>query len=173
MAEALLVEVRVAQGPAGRALEHVCRAWAVSGGVVLLAMAGMSLTSIAGRIFVGRPILGDYELVQVMSAIAVSMMLPYCQLARGHVIVDFFTSGAPRAVVDGLDFVASILLAGAGFVLCWCVFDGMLDLRRTGDASMLLGFKTWLAYLPMVPSFFLLGCAALFTARGPAGGAAS
>ena len=56
-------------------------------------------------------------------------------------------------------------LAGFAFVVAWRLAIGMVDLKRTGDASMLIGFPTWVAYAPMVLSFVLLGLAALFIAR--------
>ena len=51
------------------------------------------------------------------------------------------------------------------FVVAWRLAIGMVDLKRTGDASMLIGFPTWVAYAPMVLSFVLLGLAAVFIAR--------
>ena len=98
-------------------------------------------------------------------AVAVSMSLPYCQIARGHVIVDFFTTRMSMSVNRVLDVAAGVLLAGFAFVVAWRLAIGMVDLRRTGDASMLIGFPTWVAYAPMVLSFVLLGLAALFIAR--------
>lgn len=164
MTEVLHVETARPEGPGGRLLDTLCRLFAVGSGIVLILMAAMSLASIVGRTFFDRPIIGDYELVQVMSAIAISMALPFCQMAKGHVIVDFFTARCPKRVNRTLDLIAALLLAGAGFVVSWRVAVGMLDLRANGDASMLLGVPTWIAYAPMVPSFFLLGCAALYTA---------
>lgn len=164
MAEALYVETGRPAGPVGRLLDALCRLFAVGGAIVLISMAAMSLASILGRTFFDVPILGDYELVQTMSAIAISMTLPFCQMARGHVIVDFFTLWCPKRVNRALDLIAALLLALAGFVVSWRVTVGMLDLRANGDASMLLGVPTWIAYAPMIPSFFLLGCAALYTA---------
>lgn len=164
MAEALFVESGRPEGPAGRLLDSLCRLFAIGGGITLIAMSAMSLASILGRTFFDRPIVGDYELVQALSAMAVSMTLPFCQMARGHVIVDFFTTRCPKRVNRTLDVVASLLLAATAFVVSWRVTVGMLDLRANGDASMLLGFPTWIAYAPMVPSFFLLGSAALYTA---------
>ena len=99
-----------------------------------------------------------------MSAVAVSMALPFCQMIRGHIIVDFFTTAAPPKFNKFLDIAASLLLAVAGFVFAWRITLGMFELRENGDASMLLNLPTWWAYAPMVPSFFLLGCAALYTA---------
>jgi len=153
------------RGPADRLLIGTCRAFAVGAGVLLILMAAMSLVSIVGRTFFGKPILGDYELVQVMCAAAVSMSLPYCQIVRGNVIVDFFTTRMSPSVVRALDVFASILLAVLAFIVAWRLAIGMVDLQRNGDASMLTGFPTWVAYAPMVLSFLLLGLAALFIAR--------
>ena len=148
----------------GKLLTSACRFFAVCAGIILILMALMSLASIVGRTFLGKPILGDYELVQMMSAVAVAMSLPFGQIIRGHVIVDFFTSGLPKRANKALDIVASIVLAIAAFVLSWRIALGMIELQGNGDASMLLNLPTWWGYAPMVPSFFLLGCAALYTA---------
>ena len=164
MAEAVFVDAERPAGPVGRLLDRLCRLFAVASGVMLVLMAAMSLASIVGRSLFDQPIVGDYELVQAMSAVAVAMALPFCQMVRGHVIVDFFTTRCPAWFNKGLDVAASLLLAAAGFVVAWRVAVGMIDLRANGDASMLLGVPTWYAYAPMVPSFCLLGCAALYTA---------
>ncbi len=148
----------------GRILNAICRLFAVCAGSILILMALMSLASIVGRTFFGHPILGDYELVQMMSAIGVSMALPFCQMVRGHIIVDFFTTRFPPKVNKALDVIASILLSLVAFVLTWRISVGFSDMLTNRDASMLLNIPTWWAYVPMIPSFFLLGCAALYTA---------
>jgi hypothetical protein len=128
-------------------------------------MSLMSLTSIVGRSLFSKPILGDYELVQMMSAVAVTMALPFCQMIRGHIIVDFFTvqraeevqqapatsspaccSPSPASSSPGASRWACSICAAAATPRCCstCPPGG--------------------AMLPMVPSFFLLGCAALYTA---------
>ncbi len=165
MADAIYVD-KDAQPVAlvGRVLNKLCRAFAVGSGLTLIAMALMSLTSIVGRSLFSKPILGDYELVQMMSAVAVTMALPFCQMIRGHIIVDFFTANAPKKFNRACDIVASLILSVAGFVFAWRITIGMFELRNSGDASMLLTMPIWWGYLPMVPSFFLLGCAALYTA---------
>ena len=92
------------------------------------------------------------------------MSLPFCQLIRGHIIVDFFTTGLPPKATKVLDVVASLVLAVVAFILSWRLSLGMMELYGNGDASMLLNLPTWWGFAPMVPSFFLLGCAALYTA---------
>lgn len=164
MAEALFADTPRPTGPAARLLDGVCRLFAICSGLMLTAMALMSIYSIIGRAFFDKPMMGDYELVQMMSAVAVTMALPYCQMVRGHVIVDFFTaSNAPRSNAV-LDTVAALLMALFAFVLAWRVGVSTFDFAKNNDASMLLNLSTWWGYAPMGPSFFLLGCAALYTA---------
>lgn len=165
MADAVYVDSEAGpRDPLGRVLNKICRIFAVGAGVMLLLMALMSLVSIVGRSFFDSPILGDYELVQMMSAMAVAMALPFCQMIRGHIIVDFFTTALPARVNRRLDIFASLVMAVFGFLFAWRISLGMLSLQSTGDASMLLNLPTWWGYAVMVPSFFLLGCAALYTA---------
>lgn len=149
---------------AGRVLNALCRAFAIGSGITLILMALMSLTSIVGRALFDKPILGDYELVQMLSAVAVTMSLPFCQMIRGHIIVDFFTTALPARINKRLDIFASLVMAVAAFIFCWRITLGMIDLYGNGDSTMLLNLSTWWGYAPMVPSFFLLGCAALYTA---------
>ena len=165
MAEALFVDTEARPDALiGRVLHKLCRFFAICAGIMLILLALMSLTSIVGRSLFDKPILGDYELVQMMSAVAVTLSLPFCQMIRGHIIVDFFTTGLPRKVNRVFDILASLILAVAAFAFSWRIGIGMFDLRENGDASMLLNVPTWWGYAPMVLSFFLLGCAALYTA---------
>jgi TRAP-type C4-dicarboxylate transport system permease small subunit len=80
------------------------------------------------------------------------------------VIVDFFTTRAPARFNRLLDIGAALLLAVVAFVVAWRVARGMIGLWRTGEASMLIGFPTWIAYVPISASFLLLGCMALSAA---------
>ena len=46
---------------------------------------------------------GDFELVQMATALAVFAFLPLCQAHRGNIIVDTFTTRLPRRVRNALD----------------------------------------------------------------------
>jgi TRAP-type C4-dicarboxylate transport system permease small subunit len=152
---------RAADDPIGRWIARLCRLFAVLSGLVLITMALMSFASIVGRAVFGRPILGDYELVQMMSAIAVSLALPYAHWAGAHVIVDFVTARAGPLLRLTLDSLAGLLMAIAASVISLRIAVGMIDLRASQDASMLLGLPTWWAYVPMMLSFALLSLTAL------------
>ena len=63
MAELHVTDTSHARGPAGKVIEWVCKFLAICAGLVLTAMAAMSIASIVGRTFFSNPIVGDYELV--------------------------------------------------------------------------------------------------------------
>lgn len=165
MADIVVTESTRQYSGFGLFLDRACKTLAVFAGITLTALAFMSLWSIGGRAFFDQALLGDYELVQLMSAVAVAMALPYAHWIGGHVIVDFFTAKAPVKTNAFLDLLANLLMAFFAGLIAWRLTAGMLDLRSTFDASMLLGIPTWWAYAPMVPSFALLALTALFAAN--------
>jgi TRAP-type C4-dicarboxylate transport system permease small subunit len=164
MAELVSTNDDLTRGPAGRALESACKVFAVIAGMVLTLMAFMSIASIGGRTFLSAPIIGDYELVQAMCAVAVSMSLPYTHWIKGHVIVDFFTAKAPTWLNKVLDTLAHLLLAALAGVMAWRMTVALFQLKEALDASMLLSIPTWWIYIPMVASFGLLCIVALYGA---------
>lgn len=163
MAESLEQPMVVATGPVGKTVEVACATLAVLGGAIFIIESIMSVVSVIGRALFNLPVPGDYELVQMMSAMGIAMCLPYCQLRKGHVFVDFFTLWAPAALKRGLDAIAALLLSASSFFLAWRVWDGMLEMREYGETSMVIALPVWWGYIPVAPSFALLGIAALQT----------
>ena len=82
---------------AGRALLAISRALAVIGGLLACVVAVMVTVSVTGRYLFSAPIPGDYDIVGIISGCAIFCFLPYCQMIRGNVVVDFFTNGLPVA----------------------------------------------------------------------------
>ncbi|MSQ53964.1 MAG: TRAP transporter small permease [Betaproteobacteria bacterium] len=156
-----------------RLIDWLARAFAFAGGSVLVALTGMSVASIAGRTILGKPIQGDFELVQISCAVCVAAFLPYCQSKRGNIIVDFFTTRAPARVKAGLDAFGALLVALMTGVLAWRTGVGALAVKASGESFMILGLPVWIGYAAMVPSFALTSVVALFgaleswTARRP------
>src|SRR5699024_3044773 len=100
--------------------------------------AVISVASIFGRLLFSRGVSGDYEIVSIASAIGIALCLPYCELKRGHVFVDFFTLWAPRAARNLLDSAAALILALVSFFLAWRTWDGMLEMHEYGESTMIL-----------------------------------
>ena len=149
--------------PIGRSLYFLSRVLAAAGGAVLVAVTVMSVTSIASRTLTGSSLLGDFELVQLGSAIAVAAFLPWGQMRGTHVFVDFFTTRLRPRAREILDSGAALLFAVCAALVAWRMLEGTADLRASGETSMLLGVPTWYAYVAMSPSFALLAATALYT----------
>ena len=70
--------------------------WALGGCCVLAVVVVMAtISSVTGFLF-ATPFPGDFELTQMLVAVAAFMFLPYCQLTFAHVSADIFTSKASR-----------------------------------------------------------------------------
>ena len=132
---------------------------------MLVALTGMSVASITGRALLGRPVPGDFELVQVGCGAAIAAFLPYCQLRRGNIIVDFFTARTSPRVQGGLDAVGALLVALVMAVLTWRTAVGTVAVRAGGEVSMIVGFPIWIGYAAIVPSLALATVVALHTVR--------
>ncbi|MBK7764920.1 MAG: TRAP transporter small permease [Sulfuritalea sp.] len=164
MSEPLWQHLLAPKDPCGRVLFHLCRGFAIVGGLVLMMITVMSVASTASRAVTGRPLLGDFELVQLGCAVAVAAFLPWGQMRRSHVLVDFFTIGVTLNTRRVLDGIGALLVAGCAALIAWRMMIGTVDLRNSSETSMLLGVPIWYAYALMVPSFMLLTLAGLHTA---------
>lgn len=144
--------------------------WALAGGLVLIALVGLNLWSVAADALLGRPFPGTIELTEIGTAVAVFTFLPYCQMTGANVAVDVFTSRAgPRA--RGLMSLAGSLLAlGTACLLLWRMGLGMGDQRAAQLTTTILQIPVWLAFVPIAASLALLalmslrGCRAAFAA---------
>lgn len=136
------------------------------GGAVVSAVGLMSAVSIIGRSVVGKPITGDFELVEVGIAVAGSLFLPYCQAVSGHIAVDFFTLKAGPRTVRLLDQFGALLMAAMLLIVGWRTAVAAADISRSGETTMLLGFPTWIGYACAVPGVIVAGVIALVQAFG-------
>ena len=153
-------------------LDIVCHRLAVTfaylGGAVIAAVGLMSAASIVGRTLLSRPILGDFELVEMGTAVAGSLFLPYCQATRGHIIVDFFTLRASRLTVRALDRAGAGLMATTLLVVGWRTLVGCIDIAQAGETTMLMRIPIWVGYAAMIPGVMAAGLIALAQGLGVA-----
>lgn len=156
---------RPSPGSAVRALEFAAQGFAYAGGGVLVAITAMSVASIIGRATISQPVQGDFELVQIGCAAGIAAFLPWCQLRRGNIIVDFFTTGLPARAQAALDAFGALLIALVMALVCWRTAAGMLAVKAAGETSMIVGFPIWIGYAAMVPSLAMTALVALYSAH--------
>jgi TRAP-type C4-dicarboxylate transport system permease small subunit len=147
-------------------LAILARASAVLGGVLLALITLLTCASVVGRNWLGASLIGDFELTGVLCAVAVAHFLPWCQLSRGNIIVDFFTARSPLRTNLALDRFGALLMALVMALLTWRTGVGGVEAWSNHSSSMLLGFPDWLVALGMVPALLLTSLVALGQAIG-------
>lgn len=149
------VPANAGAGPAGP-VHRLIEWWALAGGFVLLGIALLTAWSAATGFIFGKPLPGDFELTQILVAVAVFSFLPYCQLIGANVTADLFTAGAGPRTVAALQLLSAVLALAVSLVLTWRTWAGMLDFRRFVETTTILKIPVWTAYVPAVCSLVLL-----------------
>lgn len=142
-------------------LSLLARVCAVLAGAILTIITLVTCVSLIGRNTIGTTLVGDYELTAAAAGAAVAMFLPWCQLRRENIIVDFFTARLSPAVNSQLDRVGSLILGAVMLLLAWRTTIGGMSAFRSNSTTMMLGFPEWIVYAAMVPPIVLTGVIAL------------
>ena len=150
-------------------LHRVIEGWALVGGALLLAIAFMTAWSATSGWLLGRPLPGDVELVEMLTAISVFTFLPYCQLTGANVTADLFTAGAGPRTVARLEAAGAVIALAFSLLLLWRMCEGFLDYRRYVETTTILQIPIWVAYPPALLSLALLAAAAFVTVRDAGG----
>ena len=149
--------------------------WALLGGLILFAIVLVTSLNVTAfgldrlaRLFGGNvPALPGYEdFVRLVISVAALMFLPYCQLRRGHVVVDLVSDHMPRTAVVRLDRIWLIAMAGLAIFLAVWMSIGVIETRADGVLSPVLGWPEWPFYLPGIVSLFLWAGVAMVQASG-------
>ncbi|KZL13438.1 TRAP transporter small permease [Pseudovibrio sp. Ad26] len=144
------------------AFEKLIVAWALTGGVVLLAVVAINIYSTLGNIW-AAPFPGDFELTEIGVAIAVFSFLPFCQITDANVTADIFTSKAGPRLKAFLALIASVIAFGFGLLLLWRMYHGMSDQKEYDYTTAILQIPVWYAYVPVLISLLLLSIGAVIT----------
>lgn len=152
-------------GPVGLA-RRLIEWWAVLGGLVLLGVALMTTWSAASGWLLGKPLAGDFELTEVLVAIAIFAFLPYCQQTDANVTADLFTARAGLRALAGFRLFSALLALLLALLLAWRTWAGLLDYRRYVETTAILKIPIWWAYVPALASLVLLVLACLIVLMG-------
>ena len=116
-------------------LEFLAKLCAIAAGVLLTTITLMTCVSVIGRNTIGKTIVGDFELTGAAAGAAIALFLPWCQMRRGNIIVDFFTAKVSERT----------------------------NAWHSQSGTMMIGFPEWIIYTAMVPPLVL--CVAIGLAQ--------
>lgn len=148
----------------GRLLLSISYVFAMVAGLIMTALTIMVVVSVFGRWLFSAPIFGDFEMVAIGTAVAVFLMLPYCHMKRGNVVVDLFMTWAPQKFQMFLDVLGALVLAAISILLAWRMVIGGFDMVEYNEVSYILAIPLWWAFPFGVSSFVLLAACSLYTA---------
>lgn len=135
---------------------------AVAAGLLLLAAAALTVTSVLLRWITSQPVRGDFEMVSLGVGVAVLAFLPWGGLTRTHILVDSFTGWLPRRVLGLLDAFWSLALAAAFLVIAERMAQGAWETWKNGMRTIgLLALPYWWAVAIGAACFALAAIAAL------------
>lgn len=157
-------------------LEKASAAWAILGGLVLIAIVGVTVVNagaftadrvagLFGTSVAGLP--GYEDFVRFAVGAASPMFLPWCQVRRGHLAVDIFINAAPARVQRMIDGIALVLLAAAAVFLAGFMVEGLFETRADNVLSRVLGWVEWPFYIPGIVSLALWAAVALAQLLSP------
>ena len=133
------------KAPAG-GFDRLVRGVALIGGALLIALSTMVVVSVTLRSdLVGAAgVPGDFELVQMATAVAAFCFLPYCQLKRGNIFVDTFTLKLPLRWQRGIDAVWDVIYGLAMMLIAWRLSVGARSAFASGENTMVLQLPSYL-----------------------------
>lgn len=144
--------------------------WALLGGFVLLGVVFMTSWSATSGVLLARPLPGDVELTEMLTAVAVFMFLPYCQLSGANVTADIFTARAGPRTVAFLSLLSAVVALAFAVLLMGRMYEGMADYREYVETTTILHIPIWYAYVPALASIALLIAASLGSLRQASAG---
>ena len=142
MAE-LIEEAARPTDPVGRFLYNLSWLLAILGGFLMCVVAVMVTVSVTGRYLFSAPVPGDYDIVGIIAGTAIFAFLPYCQMVRGNVKVDFLTAGIGDRSKAALNGMGSLLYLVIVAIFAWRLYYGMIELRDTNQVLAVVNFYRW------------------------------
>jgi TRAP-type C4-dicarboxylate transport system permease small subunit len=135
--------------PIGRLVFRLATAVAIMGGVALVVVTAVTVVSVVGRALIPfglKPILGDYEFVQVGVLFAIFCSLPLTQYLRGHADVALLTDRFAPRIAALIELIMDVLTLIAFLFVVWRYTIGMMDKFANREMTLLLHIPVWAIY---------------------------
>jgi TRAP-type C4-dicarboxylate transport system permease small subunit len=168
-----------------RLVTALARGLALLGGMVLLALIGLTALSVIGRWLNGAlqagpladsapseallalgigPITGDFELIEAGMAFVIFAFLPLAQLTGAHADVALLTRRLGPRGEARLAALWAVLFAGVLILVARQLWLGTLDKRAFGETTFLLALPLWWAYAAALVGAMAAALTALYVA---------
>jgi len=90
----------------------------IMAGIILLVMTGLTFADIVLR-YLGRPIVGTYEVVAFLGVAVIGLALPRASMLKTHVYVDLLIDGLPAKIRRVTKICTRILVFLMFLIAAW------------------------------------------------------
>lgn len=106
-------------------------------GISLTLLMFLTIADVVLRLL-RRPIVGTYELVAFLGAIAIGFSLPFTSWVRAHIFVDFFVMKFSKKVQNIFNVATRCVVIVLFFLAGWNLIKYAIDLLKSGEVSLTL-----------------------------------
>jgi TRAP-type C4-dicarboxylate transport system permease small subunit len=117
-------------------------------GTTLLAMMFLTFADVIGRYFLSRPVVGAFEITEILLAITVFSAIPAVTQRGSHIKLDFLDPVLSVRARELLDQISAVVMVGVLLLLSYAVWGQARKMAAAGLQTDIVGFPTYLiAYL--------------------------
>lgn len=102
--------------------------------IVLVFIVLLVVTNIILRPF-GKAIMGAYDLVIVLTPVAISLSIAYCAVKDGHVAVGMLVERFPKRVQKIIDFITGSIVIVTLLIATWYVVQHADKMRQNQEVT--------------------------------------
>jgi TRAP-type C4-dicarboxylate transport system permease small subunit len=123
-------------GLRNRVYRHLKLSLSIASSVMVGAMMFLTFADVVARYVFNSPILGAYELTEVLMGLVIFGGLPLVSVARTHISVDFLSMALPARARQIQSGALNLICAAVSGVLAWrtWLYAGLLS--RVGETTL-------------------------------------
>jgi TRAP-type C4-dicarboxylate transport system permease small subunit len=119
-------------GKAGRVL-------AIIAGAMIMAMMVVTTIDVIGRDVFNRPLLGAFEVTEILMGLVIFAGMPLATAAREHITVNFIETILPPRALCAQAALTDVICAVVAAVMAWRMFVRGSGLIDANEATLVLG----------------------------------
>jgi TRAP-type C4-dicarboxylate transport system permease small subunit len=112
----------------------------------ILALMFLICLDVGKRLLINRPLLGSFELVQLIFCVVVFSSFVYCQNSRDHIMVSIFIRFYPTKLRFIVFFAMSLLVTVMGFIMMYALYSQAIHVHDLHTKTDVLRFETYPFY---------------------------
>jgi TRAP-type C4-dicarboxylate transport system permease small subunit len=163
----------VVKGKGGRYMRKVLTIFtnlmSIIAGVILLAMAGLTLADVIMRYF-RKPIIGTYEVVAFLGVAVVAFSLPRASMTKTNVVVDLVIDKLPPRWRRACEICTRVMVFGMFLIGVWYFFNMAQNFVSTNTVTPTLRVPFYPVVYAMALSCFVQCLVSLLEIFDPRGG---